>query len=65
MQPADQVRIAVSFGPELLKWEHFPRQIGPLACLDGLSINGTNPRREILPCVIKVVDEKLRKHCCQ
>ena len=59
MQPANQVRIAVSFGPELLRGEHFPRKTGPLACLDGLSKNGTNLRREILPCIIKVVDEKL------
>ena len=59
MQPVNQVRVAVSFGPERLRGEHFPSKIGPLACLDGLSKNGTNPRREILPCVIKVVNEKL------
>ena len=59
MQPANQVRIAVIFGPELLRGEHFPRKIDPLACLDGLSKNGTNPRREILPCLNEVVNEKL------
>ena len=59
MQPANQVRIADNFGPELLRGEHFPSMIGPLACLDGLSKNSTNPRCKILWCVIKVVDEKL------
>ena len=59
MQPANQSRIAVNFGPELLRGEHFPSKIGPLACVDGLSKNSTNPRREILRCAIKVVDEKL------
>ena len=39
MQLANQVKIAVSFGPELSRrgGGYFPRKIVPLACLDGLS----------------------------
>ena len=62
MQSANQVRIAVNFGPELLRGVgggQFPSKIGPLACLDGLSKNSTNLQRKIVQCVIKVVDEKL------
>ena len=38
MQPANQVRKAVSFGPELLRGEHFPRKIDQsFTCMPGCS----------------------------